>query len=496
MFRTENRVTVEASNPYARDWLDRKDWVKELAADMHGSDGGVLGLRGGVGTGKTTIMRMLEAELNDSGKRTVYVDLWKSDFVDSAFVALTAGVLEGLPEARRDEIRREGNRLASRFSEWKEPIRGLLKAGLSAARLKYGMDDGSELDGITIDAAIETADATIKGGRKNRDAAPTDEERIREFDGRRIERYAETVARMEAFRNALERATESDGSPDGMVLLIDELDRCRPSYAVEVLEVAKHLFQVPNIVFVIAFNSGALEASMQHAYGQQFPAREYLDRFFDLTIDISSGNVGQYIQKQIREMGLGNHFGMTGPTHRLPGGVVNGILAEALHERGGDLRRIKKALHQIDLIWTRMGTDGTRFPEMLATLMLLRIKDESMYVRFLEGNATDRDVIELVMDGTEPPKTSEEGRRNFFACIMCAAKAIGVRTKKDVSPLYCEYVRGHSDSNVNPDQGETDSQRRQLVVGRVTELELAMGEAQHSRLWAAAASINLHLVRS
>ena len=496
MFRTEDRVTVEASNPYARDWLDRKDWVRGLAADVHDSDGGVLGLRGGVGTGKTTIMRMLEAELNDLGKRTIYVDLWRSDFVDSAFVALTAGVLEGLPEARRDEVRREGNLLATRFSEWKEPIRGLVKAAVAAARLNHGMDDGSGLDGMTIDAAIETADVALKGGRKNKDAAAADEERLRQFDGRRIERYAETVGRMEAFRNALERATVTDGPQDGMVLLIDELDRCRPRYAVEVLEVAKHLFHVPNIVFVIAFNPGALEASMQHAYGQQFPAREYLDRFFDLALDISSGNVGQYIERQIREMGLGDQFGMTGPTHRLPGGVVNGILDGALNEKGGDLRRIKKALHQIDLIWTKMGTDGTRFPEMLATLMLVRIKDESMYERFLEGSAADRDVIELVMDGTEPPQTSEEGKRNLFACIMCAAKAIGFRTKKNVSPLYYEYVKGHSDSNVSPDQGDSDSQRRQLVVGRVTELELAMGEGKHSRLWETAGAMNLHIGRS
>ena len=496
MFRTEDRVMVEASDPYARDWLDRKDWVRGLATDVHDSDGGVLGLRGGVGTGKTTIMRMLEAELNDSGKRTVYVDLWKSDFVDSAFVALTAGVLEGLPEARRDEVLHQGNLLATRFSEWKNPIRSLVKAGVAAARLNYGIDDGSELDDMAIDAAIETANVAFKGGRTDKDAAATDEERLRQFDGRRIERYAETVGRMEAFRSALERATVTDGPQDGMVLLIDELDRCRPRYAVEVLEVAKHLFQVPNIVFVIAFNPGALQASMQHAYGQQFPAREYLDRFFDLALDISSGNVGQYIQKQIREMGLGDQFGMTGPTHRLPGGVVNGILEGALNEKGGDLRRIKKALHQIDLIWTKMGTDGIRFPEMLATLMLLRIKDESIFERFLEGNATDRDVIRVVMDGTEPPEPSEEGKRNFFACIMCAAKAIGFQTKKNVSPLYDEYVKGHSDSDLYDDQGESDSERRQLVVGRTTELELSMGEPKHSCFWQAVAAINLHIARS
>ena len=495
MFRTEAQVRVDEADPYKMDWLDRKEWVQKLAADVHNSVGGVLGLRGGVGTGKTTLMRMLEAELKTMGKRTVYVDLWKSDFVDSAFVALTAGVLEGLPEAGREEVLREGNRLATQFAQWKEPLRNLLKTGYAAGERSMEMDGTSELVGMGVDAVIETTDTVLRGKKGSRDTTRTDEERLREYDGRRIERYTETLRRMEAFRDTLMRATEFNENEQGMVLLIDELDRCRPSYAVEVLEIAKHLFQIPNIVFVIAFNPRALQASMQHAYGQQFPAREYLDRFFDLAIDISSGNVAQYIQKHIRGMGLGDSFGMAGPTHRLPGGVVNGILTSALEEKGADLRRIKKALHQIDLIWSRSGYEDTRLPEMLATLMLLRIKDESLYERLMEGTTSDREVIEKVTDGTEPPQTWEEGKRNLLACIMYASRAIGARTGRDVSSLYDEYVKNLPSSKLSAKDEDENIKRRRLVVERVTELGFSMGEAEQSWLWVAAASINLDVMR-
>ena len=52
MFRTEAQVRVDEADPYTMDWLDRKEWVQKLAADVHNSDGGVLGLRGGVAQGR------------------------------------------------------------------------------------------------------------------------------------------------------------------------------------------------------------------------------------------------------------------------------------------------------------------------------------------------------------------------------------------------------------------------------------------------------------
>ena len=64
--------------------------------------------------------------------------------------------------------------------------------------------------------------------------------------------------------------------------MIDELDRCRPPYAVELLEVAKHLFSVDYIVFVLAVNRPELAHSIRDLYGSGFDAAGYLRRFFDI----------------------------------------------------------------------------------------------------------------------------------------------------------------------------------------------------------------------
>ena len=49
--------------------------------------------------------------------------------------------------------------------------------------------------------------------------------------------------------------------------MVDELDRCRPSYAVELPEVVKHLFTVDGVVFVIAVNRAELTHSIRALYG-------------------------------------------------------------------------------------------------------------------------------------------------------------------------------------------------------------------------------------
>ncbi|MGZ8364256.1 MAG: KAP family P-loop NTPase fold protein [Caulobacteraceae bacterium] len=63
-------------------------------------------------------------------------------------------------------------------------------------------------------------------------------------------------------------------------VLIDELDRCRPTYAIELLEQVKHLFDIDNTIFVIATDGDQLAHSISAVYGEQFDGKRYLLRFF------------------------------------------------------------------------------------------------------------------------------------------------------------------------------------------------------------------------
>lgn len=79
-----------------------------------------------------------------------------------------------------------------------------------------------------------------------------------------------------------------------LVIFIDELDRCRPDYAVNLLERIKHYFSNENVTYVFSVNLDELQHTIKGFYGDGFSSTEYLDRFFDLTIDIPQIDVDKY----------------------------------------------------------------------------------------------------------------------------------------------------------------------------------------------------------
>lgn len=79
-----------------------------------------------------------------------------------------------------------------------------------------------------------------------------------------------------------------------LVVFIDELDRCKPSYAVRLLERIKHYFTHDNITFVFSVNTNELQHTIRKYYGDDFNGTRYLDRFFDLKVTLPPPNLQGY----------------------------------------------------------------------------------------------------------------------------------------------------------------------------------------------------------
>ncbi|WP_018306841.1 KAP family P-loop NTPase fold protein [Desulfitobacterium hafniense] len=87
-----------------------------------------------------------------------------------------------------------------------------------------------------------------------------------------------------------------------LVVFVDELDRCKPSYAVQLLERIKHYFSNDLVTFVFSVNLDQLQHTVKRYYGNDFDACRYLDRFFDLRISLPPADLTRYYQ----EIGLNN----------------------------------------------------------------------------------------------------------------------------------------------------------------------------------------------
>ncbi len=81
-----------------------------------------------------------------------------------------------------------------------------------------------------------------------------------------------------------------------LIVFVDELDRCKPSYAVKVLERIKHYFTNDRITFVFSINTSELQHTIRKHYGNDFNADRYLDRFFDWRLSLPPANMDKYYQ--------------------------------------------------------------------------------------------------------------------------------------------------------------------------------------------------------
>lgn len=87
-------------------------------------------------------------------------------------------------------------------------------------------------------------------------------------------------------------------STEKLVIFIDELDRCKPNFAIETLERIKHYFDDDRIIFVVSVNKEQLIHTISKYYGEQFDSTAYLNKFFDINMqlpkisdDFGEGNI-------------------------------------------------------------------------------------------------------------------------------------------------------------------------------------------------------------
>ncbi|MDE6388375.1 MAG: KAP family NTPase [Lachnospiraceae bacterium] len=82
-----------------------------------------------------------------------------------------------------------------------------------------------------------------------------------------------------------------------LVFFIDELDRCRPIFAIEMLECIKHYFEDDRIIFVMSVNKSQLIHTITKYYGNEFNSSLYLNKFFDVSIQLPQVDTTEYFRR-------------------------------------------------------------------------------------------------------------------------------------------------------------------------------------------------------
>lgn len=260
--------------------------------------GFVLAINSEWGYGKSFMLERWKKQVSFEGHPAVFFDAWQNDFTADPLLAFIAEFDAGLKEYLRyippgDKIKKAAIAKVKRL--WR-PVLTVLAcatakhlAGISALHAKELFSDDENAD--DHDDANDSSDGKVH----NFDDVKN---RLKKAIDKALEEHTTIKKSIADFKEKLTQLIDALERVNGvqlpLIIFVDELDRCRPDYAIELLEGIKHLFGVPGVFFAIATNIQQLGESVKAVYGAGFDGQRYLKRFFDLNYSLREPSNKQF----------------------------------------------------------------------------------------------------------------------------------------------------------------------------------------------------------
>ncbi len=280
---------IDEANPFKNDWLKRQDFANQLTNIIkNNSDQSfVIGLSAQWGEGKTTFVKMWQKQIENEGIKCIYFDAFEYDYMENVFLSIAIEIYN--------------------FAKNKDLT-------LSSEYLKESKNVFSHLQSIKMNTSPVVLESLLldKSDENTSSKVADDiEDNLNYLLNNAFDQaidHKEVFNRFKKSLSMLASSTSTEGLP--LVIIIDELDRCKPNYAVEVLEKIKHLFLVDNVVFVLSMHHEQLEESIKKVYGANLDAHTYLQKFIDYPTRLPKANfsldrsTGNYLRNQIKFLNI------------------------------------------------------------------------------------------------------------------------------------------------------------------------------------------------
>lgn len=361
----EPEVCLE--KPWQDDVLNRKEVADRLTSVVRNQTlPFVISIHGEWGTGKTFMLKRWQKDLEKRGFKAIYFNAWEDDFCDDPLLA----ILGQLWDYFKDD---QGDKLRGLFKKIRANAGPILRANINSLLLKHAglTTETSQAKEVTRDLISEYLNqANTKDTLK------------------------ENLCEM---AEAVQKETRRP-----LVFIIDELDRCRPTFAIELLERVKHIFDVPNMVFVLGINRDELCKSLQSVYGE-IDADVYLRRFFDLEFNLAAVDTAEYCRYLMRKLGISDLFhelGKNDLSRTLQNEVQQyfGFFPELWSNLGMSLRDMDYCMRSIALVGNCINRDSRTIPWILGLLISLKLKNPNLYRRYIRHECLSSEVIDYIHD--------------------------------------------------------------------------------------------------
>ncbi|MGY2142234.1 KAP family P-loop NTPase fold protein [Pseudomonas azotoformans] len=274
---------VSGKDVWADDFMGRKpssDFLTNyMLANEHVK---VLNVNSPWGAGKTFFLERWKAELSKEHV-CVFFNAWETDYSAEPLLALVTCIEQQTKDKLDITASEAGRRAVDVTAGILKKSMPLIAKGLVRKYVGVDLDEliGDGTGDDVADSASELVTSLIT------DQAKTSRQ-VEDFKAAVVER--------------LSSAAENNGLKKPAFIFIDELDRCRPTYAIELLERIKHFFELEGCRFIIASDSKQLAHSIRAVYGQGFSSEQYLNRFFDSEFNLDNSNIFFLVHRSLPDI--------------------------------------------------------------------------------------------------------------------------------------------------------------------------------------------------
>ena len=365
------------------DYLGHSRIVPTVANMIAGQKGPLtIGLNARWGTGKTFFLKHLAEYYMTPDGYAVYFNAWADDFIGDPLVSLVCQLQEPFDDKVGDTFLKSAKQAL--FPTLKHIGFSLAK---SLLKNKVGIDLG--------DLAPEELETRLEGISKD---------------------YAQCVATREELKSALTKlggeVKEKTHKP--LLVIVDELDRCRPTYAIELLERIKHLFCIENIVFILGIDKGQLGKSIAAVYGD-INVEWYLHRFVDIEMGLPDAPRDFFIERLIGRLKLKDCL-QDGGAEVSVGSFVKAFTAIANSQKLTP-RMIEQAIRKFSLVAFSKGHPSRNWTILTAIAVVLSLlENKEMYKKFITNQWHPAEIVDALFKDFDItyPATAKEGAQTIL----------------------------------------------------------------------------------
>ncbi|KJZ23470.1 P-loop NTPase fold protein [Tritonibacter mobilis] len=326
----------------------------------------VISIEAGYGRGKTFFRKHWAKHLSYD-EVVIQIDAHLSDHSGDPVLTFIGALVDALPEGETST----GKKLVEKGRKY---------GGLALRTvLRVGLRQGAEeiFDAMTGRAV----DALGESNKALKDATKEFGDGLSEAAGDLVvSQIAAERMRTEAFpaqMSALRDALTGESEESRVIVMVDELDRCHPDYAIAFLEAMKLVFAHDGFVFCLFVDNEYLEGLAAHRFGEMKAGERYLDKFIDIRLKLPD-------TKEVIAGAAAELFkGLSEAGHALPFGEGGEFTIERAARLAGELAPLSElSMRQINRVYRRIELALRCYPEQpldYALLVLLAFLETTFF---------------------------------------------------------------------------------------------------------------------